>query len=230
MLSGDAGNDLLIGGAGNDSVSGGAQDDDLVGGGGNDTLSGGDGADFLTGMDGNNRFDGGAGNDLLIAATPATSPVDPLFPYDAGALEGNIRKVFDVTDRQVTRIMRNFAQQGGGEISADTVSGGAGDDTIIGDAGDLLTGGAGADVFNAASPVPFDAGLPLAEQIPTVTDFDLAQDRVDILVDGGNTNVIDVAEQDGGLLIAVDGSPVMFLAGRDASEFDVASIRLVTYG
>ena len=62
-LSRGAGDDTLLGGAGNDSLSGGSGDDKLVGGAGNDRLSGGAGDDKLVGGAGNDRLSGGAGDD-----------------------------------------------------------------------------------------------------------------------------------------------------------------------
>ena len=58
MLDGGAGNDNLIGGAGNDLIFGGAGEDHLIGGKGNDFLIGGAYAD---------RIVGGAGHDILVA-------------------------------------------------------------------------------------------------------------------------------------------------------------------
>ena len=65
ILDGGAGDDQLEGVAGNDTLSGGAGDDQLEGGAGNDTLSGGSGDDALFGDQGNDRLLGGAGNDTL---------------------------------------------------------------------------------------------------------------------------------------------------------------------
>ena len=48
-LSGDLGNDTLLGAAGNDSLQGGLGNDVLIGGTGNDTLDGQGGADTLAG-------------------------------------------------------------------------------------------------------------------------------------------------------------------------------------
>lgn len=64
-LFGEAGNDVLRGGAYADYLDGGEGDDALFGYAGNDTLVGGAGNDYLEGMDGNDSLVGGLGNDTL---------------------------------------------------------------------------------------------------------------------------------------------------------------------
>lgn len=67
-LNGSSGNDVLVGGEGDDVLSGdgawwASGNDILIGGAGNDTLDGGNGADILQGGTGNDLLIGGAGND-----------------------------------------------------------------------------------------------------------------------------------------------------------------------
>uniref|UniRef100_UPI0023B30D01 calcium-binding protein n=1 Tax=Snodgrassella communis TaxID=2946699 RepID=UPI0023B30D01 len=78
ILSGGAGNDTLWGGDGddilngddgNDIINGDNGNDILNGGDGNDTLNGGDGYDTLIGGDGNDTLNGGNGYDILIGGT-----------------------------------------------------------------------------------------------------------------------------------------------------------------
>ena len=64
-ISGLAGADQLDGLAGNDTLVGGADGDILDGGDGDDDLEGDDGADFLDGENGNDTLDGDAGADDL---------------------------------------------------------------------------------------------------------------------------------------------------------------------
>lgn len=68
VANGGDGNDILIGGYGNDTLNGGRGDDRLYGGYGNDTLDGGDHADFLDGGVGNDTLRGGAGVDRLYGS------------------------------------------------------------------------------------------------------------------------------------------------------------------
>lgn len=65
-IHGDAGNDHLAGGDGDDEIFGDAGNDLLVGNGGNDLLDGGDGNDRLLGGLGDDEILGGAGNDNLL--------------------------------------------------------------------------------------------------------------------------------------------------------------------
>jgi Ca2+-binding RTX toxin-like protein len=61
---GGSGNDLMIGGGGNDHLSGGSGNDRIYGRGGNDDISGGSGNDWLSGGNGNDVLRGGSGNDV----------------------------------------------------------------------------------------------------------------------------------------------------------------------
>lgn len=225
-LSGGFGDDVVMGGTGNDQMSGGAQDDLMVGGAGNDTLAGDAGNDELFGMDGNNRLDGGAGNDVLNGLTPNNPVVDVLGGYDVPAFRDSVVNIFKASDTLADRVVRNFTNDGGGVQSRDVLLGGDGDDTLIGDDGDLMTAGLGQDVFAAISPAAFDPAVPLIDQVPRVTDFDPANDRVEILVDGTGLRTINVAPQDGGLLISVEGQPMMFLANTDLTQFGAQDVVL----
>jgi len=66
-LSGAAGVDRIWGGAGDDFIIGGASNDQLRGEAGNDLLIGAGGNDFLSDVEGIDHFIGGAGNDKLIS-------------------------------------------------------------------------------------------------------------------------------------------------------------------
>jgi Ca2+-binding RTX toxin-like protein len=65
-LRGGPGNDVLVGGSGNDSLYGGPGNDKLVGRLGNDVLVGGPGNDELIGGAGNDVLRGGPGRDALF--------------------------------------------------------------------------------------------------------------------------------------------------------------------
>uniref|UniRef100_A0A8J7A7Z1 Calcium-binding protein n=1 Tax=Desmonostoc muscorum LEGE 12446 TaxID=1828758 RepID=A0A8J7A7Z1_DESMC len=68
-LYGDAGNDTLNGGAGNDYLYGQDNSDRLTGGAGNDYLYGGNGDDLLNGGAGNDYLYGQAGADIFVLAS-----------------------------------------------------------------------------------------------------------------------------------------------------------------
>ena len=118
---GGAGNDVLIGGAGNDVVIGSAGADTMVGGVGSDTYEVTQLGDVVTEL-------GGEGIDTVwtsLASYTLGANVDNLFFGGSG----------------------NFA--GTGNALDNTLAGGAGNDTIIGSAGnDILIGGTGADTMD----------------------------------------------------------------------------------
>jgi Ca2+-binding RTX toxin-like protein len=116
LIDGLAGDDTLDGGNGLDTLIGGLGNDHLNGGAGNDSLTGGDGQDILNGDLGNDSLFGGAGNDVL-------QDVD-----GANLLDGGDGDDF----------------LGGG--AANTLDGGAGNDTLYGDGG-TWSGGTGNDNY-----------------------------------------------------------------------------------
>jgi uncharacterized delta-60 repeat protein len=68
LLMGGGGENLILGGTGSDVLIGGGSDDVLLGGDGNDDMFGNGGNDVLVGGDGNDMLFGGAGLDLLIGS------------------------------------------------------------------------------------------------------------------------------------------------------------------
>jgi Ca2+-binding RTX toxin-like protein len=67
---------------GGGTLTGDARDDLLVGGMGNDVLSGGDGRDILVDGDGSDRLTGGAGADIFVLAPDGS--LDRIFDFEAG--------------------------------------------------------------------------------------------------------------------------------------------------
>jgi len=172
QLTGTAGNDVLVGGSGDDRLQ--AQD------GGNDTLDGGDGNDaffFGAAFDANDSVDGGAGtNDqiglqgnygALTLGANSTRNVEvlALLRGVTGDLASyNITLADDLVGAGQTFTLFGLATETGftlnataetngnvnvfGGSGADTISTGAGNDRIFGGGGaDVLNGGAGADTF-----------------------------------------------------------------------------------
>lgn len=71
LMDGAAGNDRVLGLAGNDTLRGRDGDDTLLGGVGNDSVAGGEGSDSLFGGDGNDRLGGGIDRDRLFGGAGA---------------------------------------------------------------------------------------------------------------------------------------------------------------
>ena len=110
VLAGDAGDDTVNGNVGNDSVTGGEGNDGLAGGDNDDTVSGGDGNDSLAGDAGADTLAGGIGNDAINGGSGPDA-------VDAGDGDDAI----DVRDNE-----------------RDTVTCGAGTDTVLADSADVL--------------------------------------------------------------------------------------------
>jgi Ca2+-binding RTX toxin-like protein len=142
FTGGPSGN-LLIGGVNHDVLTGGA---------GNDELRGNDGVDEIAGMGGTDTLDGGVGADRFLSAT-----VDGADAMDGGP--GVDTADYSARVTGVTVSVDNVANDGGHSVgpfplpendnvdsSVENVSGGAGDDTLVGSsAANSLSGGAGAD-------------------------------------------------------------------------------------
>jgi trimeric autotransporter adhesin len=135
-LLGLGANDFLDGAGGNDTLDGGTGDDTMIGGGGNDTYF----------VDSNS-------DQLFESIGGKAGGIDTVFS-SAGVI------VLGANIENVTLVGANALQVDGNELNnliiskstslaANLLSGGAGNDTIIGaDAGDTVTGGAGADVMS----------------------------------------------------------------------------------
>lgn len=157
---GDIGNDVLQGGSGNDSLFGGDDADRLEGGTGTDTLSGDAGSDTLNGGDGADRLDGGTGNDSLSGGIGADTLIggagddrflfnelqDLIIETSGGGADTIIASV------SMSNIDHIEALQIASGISGITITGGAGNDMLIGNGlANTFVGGAGDDVILAGN-------------------------------------------------------------------------------
>jgi Ca2+-binding RTX toxin-like protein len=157
---GDIGNDILQGGNGNDSLFGGDDADRLDGGTGTDTLSGDVGSDTLNGGDGADRLDGGTGNDSLSGGIGADTLIggagddrflfnelqDLIIETSGGGADTIIASV------SMSNIDHIEALQIASGISGITITGGAGNDMLIGNGlANTFVGGAGDDVILAGN-------------------------------------------------------------------------------
>lgn len=152
-LTGASAADLLDGGGGDDTLTGGAGDDTLIGGAGVDTLTGDAGDDVFdqgAAADGADRMAGGAGFDRVdYAARTAALVVVMDGTTDSGELGEGDRVQVDVEavvgGAGVDSLTGNAGDnqlEGGG--AADSLHGGAGDDVLDGNGGaDLIDCGSG---------------------------------------------------------------------------------------
>jgi Ca2+-binding RTX toxin-like protein len=127
------GNDSISGSGGNDSIDGLAGNDSILGAAGNDTLAGGTGADTLG---------GGTGNDLFFV----TDAGDLVIELAGGGADTIIASVNMTMPDQVEVL------QIASGISGITITGGAGNDMLIGNGlANTFVGGAGDDVILAGN-------------------------------------------------------------------------------
>ncbi|MEL6565489.1 MAG: tandem-95 repeat protein, partial [Pseudomonadota bacterium] len=168
-----SGDDLLQGGADNDSLFGGSQNDTLEGGAGDDTLEGEAGDDTIDGgtessSDGDVVvFNGARGNYSIIGNATGLTVVDNVgndgtdIVINAERLRFTDGDVVVATGLVGANIVGTEFDDNGqpgnpgalvGTILNDTISGLAGDDSIVGLSGiDLIDGGDGDDTIDAGS-------------------------------------------------------------------------------
>ena len=147
-ITGNNGDNLLVGNTlGN-----------LIGGlGGTDTLSGGEGADTLLGGLGSDRLIGGAGRDLasyMGAAAGLLADLQFAFANTGEAAGDTYAEIEDIEGSAYADDLRGNAanNQVIGGAGNDFLYGRDGDDTLWGgDGNDILIGGAGADVLNGGA-------------------------------------------------------------------------------
>ena len=146
-LNGGVGNDAANGGAGNDTVNGDAGNDQLGGGLGNDRIDGGDGNDFVNGDAGDDSASGGNGNDTLKGGDGNDSLDGQAGNDNLNGQAGNDSVLGGVGLDAIAGGAGNDTIDGG--RNDDTISGQAGDDKIRGDHGnDVIDGGDGNNTIN----------------------------------------------------------------------------------
>ena len=134
-ITGSRGNDFLEAGPLGGNIFGAEGDDTIVGGPGNDYLSGQDGADQISGGEGDDRMLGDAGADVFSGGggfdgVEYSSAAPLRLTIGDGANDGAAGEGDDI------------------RTGVEAVSGGAGDDLIVGDGGaNVLSGGLGHDVL-----------------------------------------------------------------------------------
>ena len=256
-VSGGSGNDTLTGGSGADALNGDAGNDVLLGRGGNDQLSGGAGNDVLTGGTGTDRAFGQAGNDRMVwdpgdgsdlnegGDGTDTVEVNGGEVAEAFTAEGVgdrvlFRRVdpgpFTIDIGGSERLVLNarggddsfFGGSGLAALSAFTVDGGAGNDTVIGtDGADTLIGGDGNDFVdgNAGADSAFlGAGDDVFRWDPgDGSDVLEGQAGVDLMLFNGADvgEKVDLSARAGRLRFARDvGGVVMDVNDTEAVQFN----------
>ena len=179
ILLGNADNDRIFGGQGNDKIDGGDGDDELLGQHGADIIFGGSGVDDISGGDGDDVIYGERDTDPLSAGE-AGIDVDVTFPVFAEQ---------DATDAGTA---------GGDTIHAglgnDIVFGNAGSDTIYGEDGnDLIRGNEDGDTIFGQSGNDELYGNGGTDTIygGAGNDLILGGDDPDIIYGGVNSDTID---------------------------------------
>ena len=140
--------DIVFGGAANDTLTGHGGTNLLYGGQGDDTLSGNGGNDFLSGQAGDDTLNGGSGNDTLDGGAGADA-IAGAGGTDIADYSGRSARVSLSLDGQA-----NDGETGEGDNLAsdiETLSGGAGDDTLTGNSSaNTLQGGPGNDTLSGS--------------------------------------------------------------------------------
>ncbi|MDO9500972.1 M10 family metallopeptidase C-terminal domain-containing protein [Falsiroseomonas sp.] len=238
-LNGLDGDDRLDGGAGDDLLYGGAGDDRLYGGDGNDLLSGGTGNDRMFGGAGDDVYRvEDAGDRVLEYANEGYDRVLASIDY---RLTQHVERLdlvgFAVNgygNAEANWIVGNtldnlLAGHDGadtimGGLGNDTLVGGRGDDVLIGGAGhdrllggdgaDTLVGGSGNDTLLGGDGADYFAFDTDSTGHSLISDFNLAEDRLDAsdlfldvlslmaaLVDLGRHTRLDFAPTGGSVLL-----------------------------
>lgn len=163
--TGNAKDNVIIGGLGDDKLFGGDGNDSLYGGSGNDRLDGGTGTDRMVGGAGNDVYIVDSATDQVVELSRRFDPITHhLTSHDSGGID-EIRTTLSSysleNNASISGNVENLSFTGTGSFTGhgnaldnvitggagcDNLFGGAGNDTLFGGAGkDVLTGGAGAD-------------------------------------------------------------------------------------
>lgn len=203
----------LFGGEGNDTLTGtdtgetawldgGLGDDVLLGGDADETFHGGAHAAENAGAQDDDYIDGGAGDDTIYGGFGA----DTLLGGDGDDVINHL----GAQEEEISWERHEYDWHLDGD--ADTLDGGAGNDTLIMDGADTATGGAGMDTFWVYSDVAGGGGAA------TITDFNSGEDFLRVSLNpeyGFDTPDVSVAPSDDGLdgVVSVNGEVVAILQG-----------------
>jgi len=173
-LSGTIYQDVIYGGAGNDSLSGLDGDDELNGGSGNDTLNGGAGNDTMIGGAGDDTYIVDSISDVITElANEGTDTVNASVTFSLAALTNveNLTLTGTTAINGTGNALNNVLT---GNSANNSLDGGAGNDTLIGgDGNDTLTGGAGTDNFQFSG-----TAANTTTNRDTLTDYTAGTDKL----------------------------------------------------
>ena len=146
MITGNAGNNVLLGSTGIDTINGGAGDDTLSGGFTYDIIDGGDGIDTINYTLDSDEADGhaGSGFNINLVTGETRTRIDNI-------LADSLSNIENVTGSDANDIITGNAGNNVllGSIGTDTINGGAGDDRLSGGfTYDIIDGGDGIDTIN----------------------------------------------------------------------------------
>ncbi|MDB5785147.1 Ig-like domain-containing protein, partial [Caballeronia mineralivorans] len=262
VLDGGAGNDVISGQGGNDTLIGGLGNDTLIAGSGNDIISGGDGNDTIryTVGSGVDTIDGGTGTDTLaVTGTAGNDTINvvvsgsTITTLAGGSVTGVENVTLDLlggssdmlsyagTTSNVTVNLSTSSATGFSSIAGvENVTGGNGNDTLIGnsasnlliggDGNDAINGGAGADTLTGGNGSDTFVYTTLANSraaaFDTITDFTAGADKLQIghALNGLTTGITKTAGITGNL--AADLASVLNtinLKANGAAEVTISS-------
>jgi Ca2+-binding RTX toxin-like protein len=165
VLTGTTAADTIHGFAGNDTISGGDGNDSLYGDEGSDTLNGDAGNDLLDGGTGADKMKGGAGNDIYVvdntgdivteAANEGTDTVQSSVTYTLSANVENLTLTGTAAIKGTGNALNNVLK---GNSAANTLAGGAGNDTYYVSTGDVVTEAASAGTDTVIADVAWTLG------------------------------------------------------------------------
>ena len=169
-ISADGGNDVILGGAGDDYIYGGAGNDRIDGGAGEDHIYGERGHDIMLGGSDNDYIYGGSGHDVIFGDKLNGDSVDinglfdkKFFSDEFKDAQFNNKELFNggttVSRNAFFTVLGNIGKNGDagedkGSTGVDHIYGEEGDDLIFGDsgtddgAGDTIEGGIGNDIID----------------------------------------------------------------------------------
>ena len=224
----------IVGGAGNDSITG---DGTFVGGAGDDILTGGPASDNLYGGTGSDSLIGYGGDDTLAGDADSVDGPD-LGGYDDIVVGGNGNDTLLYTGRPTaitvdltTRAMTGARGERETPYSVENITGGNGDDVLLGDeANNTLRGGGGNDRLSGRGgddTLAGDGGIDIADG-GDGNDHLFGGDIGERLSGGAGDDLISAAGRglylDGGSgddFMASQGSPLSLVCG--AGDDTVAS-------